>query len=121
MGIEKRRSKRTDISVNISLRQLGDNYVSGFAHDTVEVHVIDISRDGIAFTSEHEFKVNSFYDTIITLENKESIATVIEIIRSRNDGDKDTTYGCRFVGINTEDQFKIETYQIVDENLHNNK
>lgn len=29
MTIEKRKSKRTDISVQISIRQLGDNFVSG--------------------------------------------------------------------------------------------
>lgn len=109
MTIEKRKSKRTDISVQISIRQLGDNFVSGFSPESVEVHVIDISQDGIAF------KLNSYYDTIITLANKESIATVIEIVRKGNEQDKYTTYGCRFVGVSPEDRFKINVYQIVDE------
>lgn len=52
MTIEKRKSRRTDISVEISIRQLGDNFVSGFSPESVEVHVIDISQDGIAFKSE---------------------------------------------------------------------
>ena len=115
MTIEKRKSKRTDISVQISIRQLGDNFVSGFSPESVEVQVIDISQDGIAFKSEHEFKLNSYYDTIITLANKESIATVIEIVRKGNEQDKYTTYGCRFVGVSPEDRFKINVYQIVDE------
>lgn len=112
MTIEKRKSRRTDISVEISIRQLGDNFVSGFSPESVEVHVIDISQDGIAFKSEHEFKLNSYYDTIITLANKESIATVIEIVRKGNEQDKYTT---RFVGVSPEDRFKINVYQIVDE------
>lgn len=115
MTIEKRRSKRTDVSVEIYIRQLGDNFVSGFSPESVEVHVIDISQDGIAFKSDHEFKKNSYYDTVITLSNKETIATVIEIVRELNNGDKDTTYGCRFIGISPEDRFKISVYQIVDE------
>ena len=115
MTIEKRKSRRTDISVEISIRQLGDNFVSGFSPESVEVHVIDISQDGIAFKSDHEFKLNSYYDIIITLANKESIATVIEIVRKGNEQDKYTTYGCRFVGVSPEDRFKINVYQIVDE------
>ena len=115
MTIEKRKSRRTDISVMISIRQLGDKFVSGYSPDTVEVHVIDISQDGIAFESDHNFKKNSYYDTVITLANKESISTVIEIVRDKNIGDKDTVYGCRFIGISPEDKFKISVYQIVDD------
>lgn len=115
MTIEKRKSRRTDISVMISIRQLGDKFVSGYSPDTVEVHVIDISQDGIAFESDHNFKKNSYYDTVITLANKESISTVIEIVRDKNNGDKDIVYGCRFIGISPEDKFKISVYQIVDD------
>lgn len=115
MTIEKRKSRRTDISVMISIRQLGDKFVSGYSPDTVEVHVIDISQDGIAFESDHNFKKNSYYDTVITLANKESISTVIEIVRDKNNGDKDNVYGCRFIGISPEDKFKISVYQIVDD------
>lgn len=64
-------------------------------------------------------KPNTYYDTIVILANKERLATVIEIIRMSNSGDTETTYGCRFVGISKEDQFKIEVYQIVDESKNN--
>ena len=117
MGIEKRKSRRTDVNVYISLRQLDDKYVSGYAGDTVDVNVINISKDGMAFKSDYKFKPN--YDTIVILANKERFATVIEIIRMSNSGDIETTYGCRFVGISKEDQFKIEVYQIVDESKNN--
>ena len=113
MGIEKRKSRRTDVNVYISLRQLDDKYVSGYAGDTVDVNVINISKDGMAFKSDYKFKPNTYYDTIVIL------ATVIEIIRMSNSGDTETTYGCRFVGISKEDQFKIEVYQIVDESKNN--
>ena len=112
MGIEKRRSRRTDIDVTISLRQLDDKYVTGYSGDTVTVNVINISKDGIAFKSDYEFRLNTYYDTDIRLSNGESFEAVIEVIRMENLGEIETTYGCRFVGINSEDQFKIEVYQI---------
>ena len=72
MGIEKRKSRRTDVNVYISLRQLDDKYVSGYASDTVDVNVINISKDGMAFKSLlYEFKE--------TVENKAAIPTIIFI------------------------------------------
>ena len=119
MGIEKRRARRTDIDVTISLRQLDDKYVTGYSGDTVTVNVINISKDGIAFKSDYEFRLNTYYDTDIRLSNGESFEAVIEVIRMENLGEIETTYGCRFVGINSEDQFKIEVYQIVYESNNN--
>ena len=79
MGIEKRKSRRTDVNVYISLRQLDDKYVSGYAGDTVDVNVINISKDGMAFKSDYKFKPNTYYDTVVILANKERLATVIEL------------------------------------------
>lgn len=118
-GDWKRRSRRTDIDVTISLRQLDDKYVTGYSGDTVTVNVINISKDGIAFKSDYEFRLNTYYDTDIRLSNGESFEAVIEVIRMENLGEIETTYGCRFVGINSEDQFKIEVYQIVYESNNN--
>ena len=115
MRIEKRRTKRIDVDVTISLRQLGDSFVSGYSSDTVDVHVIDISKGGIAFESDYDFKINSYYDTIITLANKESFEAVIEVLRKDVHG-ADNVYGCRFAGINADDQFKIDVYQLLHDN-----
>lgn len=116
---EKRRSKRTDISVRVSLTQLGDNFVTGFSGNSIEVDVVNISKDGMAFKSAHEFKLNTYHDTVIKLENHDKFEAVIEIVRMENLGEAETTFGCRFVGINSEDQFKIEVYQIVHESNNN--
>ena len=69
MGIEKRKSRRTDVNVYISLRQLDDKYVSGYASDTVDVNVINISKDGMAFKSDYKFKPNTYYDTVLPFIN----------------------------------------------------
>ena len=80
MGIEKRKSRRTDVNVYISLRQLDDKYVSGYASDTVDVNVINISKDGMAFKSDYKFKPNTYYDTVVILANsKEGIRKLVPL------------------------------------------
>lgn len=113
MGVEMRKARRTDIDVTVSLNQLGVNAADRI-HNKADVHVVDISKGGIAFNSSYDFKVNSFYDTVITLANGEKLYVVIEILRRDPCENDEYMYGCRFVGMGAEDQFKIEAYQIVD-------
>lgn len=113
MGAEMRKARRTDIDVTVSLNQLGVNAAERI-HNKADVHVVDISKGGIAFNSSYDFKVNSFYDTVITLANGEKLYVVIEILRRDPCENDEYMYGCRFVGMGAEDQFKIEAYQIVD-------
>lgn len=114
MGEEKRKSKRTNIDVQIKLRQFDDNYVSGLSSKTVSVNVINISKDGIAFTSDFLFGENTYYDTRIVLDNKEVIDAVIEVVRADRTPVY-STYGCRFIGINSVDQKRIETFQLIND------
>ena len=112
MGAEMRKARRTDIDVTVSLNQLGVNAADRI-QKKADVHVVDISKGGIAFKSGYDFKVNSFYDTVITLANGEKLY-VVEILHRDSCENDEYMYGCRFVGIGAEDQFKIEAYQIVD-------
>ena len=112
MGAEMRKARRTDIDVTVSLNQLGVNAADRI-QNKADVHVVDISKGGIAFKSGYDFKVNSFYDTVITLANGEKLYVVVEILHRDSCENDEYMYGCRFVGIGAEDQFKIEAYQIV--------
>lgn len=101
---EKRRSKRINIDVKISLRAIeGD----GTAGKSYEVDVVNISRGGMAFRCPEELSINGFYDTQLTIWTKERINTVIQILHQ--DGD---VYGGKFVGMAAADQFKIEVYEL---------
>lgn len=115
MGIEKRKSKRSDVDVQISLNEIGDQFVSGYSNNLIPVSVVNISKDGIAFKTKEKLILNSFYDTVVKLSNSDSFESVIEIVRMENMGEPETTYGCRFVGINNDDRFKIDVYQIVND------
>ena len=114
---EKRKSKRIGINVKIKLQKVNNNLIAfGLKEEEFEVNVVNISKDGIAFRSTESLPLNSFYDTKVVLWTKETFDTVIEIVRMENMGEAETLYGCRFVGISSADQFKIDVYQIVSEN-----
>ena len=67
MGAEMRKARRTDIDVTVSLNQLGVNAADRI-QNKADVHVVDISKGGIAFKSGYDFKVNSFFENVKTLE-----------------------------------------------------
>ena len=112
MESERRRSKRINIDVTIQLKSVNQNS-SADQPTAVDVNVVDISTTGMAFKSDYQFKLGTY----ITLENKESIQTIIEVIRAECIDDS-IQYGCCFVGITPEQQFKISVYQIVAENAN---
>lgn len=114
MGEERRKSKRIAINVTVSLAPVNSTNSADGTTDAVMVNIVDISKTGMCFVSDHRFLPNSFHDAVIILDNKETVEVVIEILRidNRDDG---VHYGCRFVGISPNDQFKIEAYRIVAE------
>ncbi len=118
MGEERRKTKRVELEVSIALDALKEGV--GIVKKQIRVNTVDISSGGIAFKTEEDLKMGSFYDTVIKLPSGECIKTIIEIVRISEKEDGQTTYGCRFIGINMEDQFRIDVYQIVHENMPEN-
>ena len=114
---ERRRSKRMDINVTISLNELKSGAVSSHINkNEMNVAVVNISKDGLAFRSEEKLELNTFYDANVVLWTKETIQSVIEIVRMENLGNEPTLYGCRFIGILPADQLKIQIYEMIQEN-----
>ena len=118
MGQERRRAKRAELEVVLVIGALQSN--GERIERQITVQAINISSGGIAFKTKETLTVGSFYDTVINLPSGECIKSVIEIVRVAGVEDDETIYGCRFVGINTEDQFRIDVYQIVQENTRIN-
>lgn len=114
MENERRKAKRIDINVTIQLKSVTPSDGTNVEPSSVEVNVTDISTTGMAFKSDFLFKLGTYYNATITLENKETIQTIIEILRAEKNDDS-ILYGCCFVGITQEEQFKISVYQIVTE------
>lgn len=114
---EKRRTKRLDIDVTIKLNQVKNmKVVENVNEEDIEVKLVNISREGLAFKTFEELKLNTFYDVNIVLWTKETFKSVIEIVRSERYEDEEAIlYGCRFIGIRPADQLKIHIYEILNE------
>ncbi len=114
---EKRKSKRLDIDVKIKLNPVKNiKNVQDLKKEDIDVTLVNISREGLAFKSAEELKLNTYYDVNIILWTKETFQSVIEIVRMENlDNDEETVYGCRFIGIRPADQLKIQIYEILND------
>ncbi len=112
--MEKRRALRMSINVTIELKGIANT--DGITDESLSVDVVNISQDGMAFTTSQILKLNGVYNTKVELWGKEKFDAVIEIVRMENKGSKDTLYGCRFVGITGADQFRIAVHEILSEN-----
>lgn len=112
---EKRKSKRLDIDVTIKLNPVKNiKNVQDLNKESMDVILVNVSRDGLAFKSVEELKLNTYYDVNIILWTKETFESVIEIVRMENiDNLPETVYGCRFIGIRPADQLKIQIYEIL--------
>lgn len=114
---EKRWTKRIGIDAKIKLKSIKNRKtVYELNKEEFDVDVINISKGGMAFKTKETLALNSFYDSKVVLWTKETFDAVIEIVRMENNGEDDyITYGCKFIGLNPADQFKIDVYQIVSE------
>lgn len=116
---ERRKSNRMKIDVSIQLNSVKSNNkdTSELKKDAFTVDLVNLSKDGMGFTSNEKLELNTFYDTTVVLWTKEKFDTVIEIVRMENlDGEGPIFYGCRFVGIMPSDQLKIQIYEMLNEN-----
>lgn len=113
---ERRKSKRMDIDVRIKLNELESGIMpkdTARNQEELEVEVVNISKDGLAFRCNEELVLHTFYDADIVLWTKESFQVVMEIIRVEKSEGESPLYGCRFVGILPADQLKIQIYDMV--------
>ena len=115
MENDHRKSKRTGLNVTIKLRTIQSDVVTIGSDEEIEVDVVNISEDGMAFKTEKILVMDEVYDTEIILANGEKFDSIIKIVRVENTEVPDTLYGCRFVGINGTDRFKIDVFQFLSE------
>lgn len=117
---EKRRSRRHEIDLEITLRRLnGGPLEQNAVPETVELK--DLSKSGLGFFCKKELEVGSFYDAKITLWTMESLTTMFEIVRCQPEGDG-YMYGGVFIALPETDAFRIEVYEMFQDakNSENN-
>lgn len=115
MSNEKRRTERVLVDANLSIRSITEK---GTGSEFIPVHAMNISSGGIAFKTDKVLSINSFYDMKLEVKGCDKIATVIEIVRIAAKEEDGTVYGCRFVGLGKEEQFRINVFCLVKKNVN---
>jgi hypothetical protein len=109
---ERRLSKRTDLIMELLIKQMGD---AAEAHKKVTVELLDVSKGGIGFECAEELQLNEMYECNLTIWTKEVIHAFVRIVRIEKGKDM-CKYGAIFIGMTEMDLARIETYQTVSEN-----
>ena len=117
MGIEKRRAKRVDVNAVISINRLDNGeYLHYEDSKKINVNIIDVSETGISFSTQEPIEINSYSNTDLDFDGCARIKAVVQIVRKDDSNPNNIIYGGRFIGISTEDQFKLSVFRIVSEN-----
>lgn len=114
---EKRRSKRQDIDLTLNISKLFKQDNISIQDIDSPIHVNNISRHGIGFTSIALLPIGYYFNAKIKLGNDDSMLyTVVKIIRSTTEDDGSIYYGCEFIGLAPILDFIFDDYEIELEN-----
>lgn len=117
MGIEQRKAKRVDVNAIISINRLNNGeFFHREDEEKFNVSIIDISETGLAFATDRPIEIDSYYNTDLDFDGCERIKAVVQIVRKEVQESGRSVYGGRFIGISTEDQFRLSVFRIVSEN-----
>lgn len=109
---EKRRSRRREISVTIQLDCLNEKDEK--VTKDLPIEVMDISSKGIGFLSKEKLDADGYYNTKMEIWTKEVIPCVIHIVREE-EVDGVYHYGGMFVGMSSQERWRIDVYEIVED------
>ena len=110
---EKRNAKRLDLDVTIELERI-DKVQGTSTIEHLKVETVDLSKSGIGFISDKELELDSFYNTKLQIWTKETISTIIKVVR-RVETEEGYRYGAFFVGMTEKTELKIGIYEILHE------
>ncbi len=111
--IEKRRSKRLDIKLTLSISSLFRQDNEAINIDSPIV-VTDISKNGIGFESENFLPIGYYFNAEIQLGSQDSkLYCVVKIVRSHimEGSDNLYHYGCEYVGMAPVLDFIFDDYE----------
>lgn len=114
---EKRRTKRlnVDLSLNISNLFKQDNVT--IANIDAPIHVTNISKGGLGFTTLATLPIGYYFNAKIQLGNEDSLLyTVVRIIRSElSENEENIYYGAEFIGLAPILEFIFDNFEETQE------
>ena len=112
---EKRKGKRTDLDLNVSLGMITED--ESAEKQYIDVEITDVSKYGLGFKTDKQLLVGDCFDARIQIWTKEIIDAVLKVVRVQEMEDQEGMYqyGCIFVGMTDTDSLKIQIYQMFSE------
>lgn len=107
---EKRRAKRMPIKLSLEISDLYKQDYVYVININAPIKVLDISKDGIGFSTESKLPIGYYFNASINLGDKETLHCVVKIIRSQPMDEKSIMYGCEFVGMAEVLSFVFDAY-----------
>lgn len=112
---EKRKGRRTDLDINVSLGIITEDVDA--KKEYIDVEITDVSKYGLGFKSDRQLLVGDCFDARIQIWTKEVIDAVLKVVRVQELEEEEGIYlyGCIFVGMTDADSLKIQIYQMFNE------
>lgn len=116
-GIEKRRSKRIQVDLKLNISNLFKQNNEVITHVDAPIHVTDISKGGIGFTTTANLPDGYYFNAKIQLGNEDStLFTVLHILRcSKTEGSDECHYGAEFIGLAPIFDYIFEDFEFTNE------
>ncbi|MGF7142648.1 hypothetical protein HNQ56_001066 [Anaerotaenia torta] len=95
---ERRRAKRMPVKLSLEILNLYKQNHVEVSNLNAPIEVINISKSGIGFRAQSVLPLGYYFNASIDLGTGEILHSVVEIVRSQEDGDA-FLYGCAFVGM----------------------
>lgn len=109
---EKRRLKRLPIELTLDVSEVFKQDNEVIQDLNTEIHVFDITKLGIGFTTPTYIPEGYYFNaTIILKPSEQKILTVVKILhREKLEGDR-YRYGCEFTGLASIFDFVFDEYE----------
>lgn len=106
---ERRKSKRSELKSSLVMKRLDQK------SEEVGIDILDVSKTGVGFNSEHKLEIGAVYESYLTIWTKEVLHAFLEIRRIEMIAEGNYNYGAIFIGMPEMDAARIEVYQMVEE------
>lgn len=107
------RAKRLPVNMELKISTLFKQDTIPIENLDAPIHVINMSKTGIGFTSTSKLPLNYYFNTIIQLGAEDStIYSVVRIVRGEALGEDEFYYGCEFVGLAPVFDYVFDHYTI---------
>jgi hypothetical protein len=107
---ERRKAKRLPVTLTLEICNLYKQDHVQVTDLNAPIEVVNVSQTGIGFRTKSVLPIGFYFNANINLGAEDTLHSVVEIIRSQQDGDE-IIYGCEFIGMADVLSYVIDDYE----------